>query len=904
MSLRAYKKKRHFDRTPEPRGKLLKKSAVRKGLRYVIQKHAASRLHYDFRLELDGALKSWAVPKGPSLDPGQKRLAVAVEDHPLEYGKFEGTIPAGEYGGGTVMLWDEGTWEPLGDPKKGYKQGKLHFTLHGKKLHGNWVLVRKGSVKAAANEKNWFLFKQQDDDSSESEDILVAEPKSAVSGRSMEEIADSGSQNGQSRNVKAATGASKKATARASKTEKKEVHKLLDQLELQQRPRPAKIEPQLATLVSTTPQGAPWIHEIKYDGYRIIARIENGEARLITRNQQDWTARFASVAQAAAALPVENAILDGELVVLGDDGISRFQLLQSAYKEKRTQGLVYYVFDLLYLDGYDLRELPLSGRKRILAKVVTKTDTGAVRFAESLSEDGSKVFQEACRLGLEGIVSKRIDRPYRKGRSLEWVKSKCHKQEEFVIGGFTTPAGSRQGFGALLLGYYNREKELLYAGRVGTGFSDELLGDLHKQLVKLARKDSPFTNLGGRTGKSRGVKWIDPKLIAQVEFSEWTEDGRLRHPAFLGLREDKKPGEIVRDEVASLADVPAVDEAADGADGGRLRGKDTKARPASQLKAKSLGPAPSPRPSHRGGLGLTVSAAAEFAGVKLTHPDKLLYEGDGITKRELATYYESIEEWILPHVIDRPLALKRCPDGMDHTCFFQKHAATGVSAALRRISIREKSKTDEYLVIDDLAGLISLVQMDILEIHVWGSHAESVETPDRLVFDLDPDPELPWAEVIKAAKRTRERLADLKLKSFVKTTGSKGLHVVVPIKPNVVWPQVKKVCQAIAAQMAADEPKLFVATMSKAARTGKVFIDYLRNERDATSVAAYSTRARPGATVSVPLDWDELSPRLKSNAFTIRTVPGRLKKLRRDPWKDIDKSRTDLRAVLRALEIE
>lgn len=881
MSLREYHKKRRFSRTPEPRGKA-KRAKSATGLRYVIQKHAARRLHYDFRLEMDGMLKSWAVPKGPSLDPSQKRLAVAVEDHPLEYGHFEGTIPQGEYGGGTVMLWDQGTWEPEKDPRRGYRAGKLKFNLEGKKLHGGWMLVRKGGRRSASDEKNWFLFKQRDDEADPDDDVLETRSKSVESGRSMEQIAEGQSvwRNGRKTTSGRATRKSsppRKAATKSKTSRRRTQHgtgvtRLLAQAGATRRSPPNKIEPQLATLVAEAPDGKQWLHEVKYDGYRIICHIDRGRAKLISRNQKDWTDRFAGVAEAAVELPVRQAILDGEIVAMGTDGISRFQLLQNAFRDHQTANLVYFVFDVLYLEGYDLRDLPLAKRKEILAAIVTSTDAGPVRIAESLADRGPEVFKVACEKGLEGIISKRSDRPWRSGRTSDWAKSKCIQEEEFVIGGFTRPRGSRHGFGALLLGYYNRDGELIYAGRVGTGFSDKLLGDMHKQLTKLVRNNSPFKNLSGRTGKARDVKWIAPKLVAQVEFSNWTDEGLLRHPAFLGLREDKPASDVVRDAPAEVPEAAAA-------------------------------PATASRNGKRDGTRQAASTDSQFAGITLTHPDKILYQEAGITKSELANYYETVQEFILPQVVDRPLALKRCPEGAHKGCFFQKHASAGVSSALRRIPIRDKSGTEDYLLVDDLAGLMSLVQMGVLEIHVWGSRSKNIELPDRLVFDLDPDPAVPWPEVIAAAKHIRDRLADLELPSFVKTSGGKGLHLVVPIEPRVEWPRAKQFCRAVAQQLSADEPKRFVATMSKAARRGKIFIDYLRNDRGATSIAAYSTRARPGAPISVPLAWEELSARITSDHFTVRTLPRRLRKLQHDPWDELDAARQDLRPLLRKLDL-
>jgi bifunctional non-homologous end joining protein LigD len=862
MSLQTYRRKRHFDVTPEPSGK----TAAGKGRAFVIQKHDASHLHYDFRLEQDGVLKSWAVPKGPSLDPRDKRLAIEVEDHPVDYGDFEGTIPQGEYGGGTVMLWDRGTWEPIGDPDEGLRTGKLKFQLHGEKLHGGWMLVRRQPHHGKSSSKpQWLLFKERDDEARDDSDILEEEPLSVKTGRDLDEIASGKKAEARKR---LATTSKKTTTRKKTKAESKDTAPSQSSL-------PKTIEPELATLAKAPPEGPQWAHEIKFDGYRILSRLDHGKVTLFSRRGQDWTDRMERIARALEALPAKTAWLDGEVVALEPDGTSNFQLLQNAFGEDRTAPLVYYVFDLLYLDGRDLRSLPLEERKEKLATLLKKSrsKSGPIRYSDHVVGDGDTVFAQAGKLGLEGIVSKRLDRPYRAGRGYDWLKIKTSQREEFVIGGYTDPEGSREAFGSLLVGYHVGS-DLRYAGKVGTGFSHVTLRDLFKRLKPLERKSSPFSDLTTKTGEARHAHWVEPELVAQIEFGNWTRDGRLRHPSFLGLREDKPAAEVVRDRPIS----GPVDVTSNG-----------------KAHAKS-GHIRKPKPPSRNGH---VASGDEFAGVRLSHPDKVLYPDQGITKRDLAEYYTAVAEWILPHLEDRPLVLVRCPEGAKKTCFFQKHLQNGVPEALRRVTIKEKDKQGDYALVDDLAGLISLVQMGVLEIHAWGSRADRLEQPDRLVFDLDPAPDVGWERVVRSAHQIREFLDDLGLRSFVKTTGGKGLHLVVPIQRRQEWGEISEFCQAVVRAIVTADPKHYTSNMSKAARPGKIFVDYLRNARGATAVAPYSTRARAGAPVSMPLDWDDLKPSLTADRFTVSTAPAYLAKRKRDPWRDISKVKQSLTSTMR-----
>lgn len=893
MGLTEYRRKRDFRVTAEPRGGRTKSH---KGLAFVVQKHAASHLHYDFRLDLDGVLRSWAVPKGPSLDPATKRLAMQVEDHPLEYGGFEGIIPKGEYGGGTVLIWDQGTWEPKGDGKQGFRDGSLKFVLHGEKLQGGWMLVRKGGKRGDPGERHWFLFKERDQYAKPTIDVTAKMPLSVTTGRDLEEIAQQAdrvwgpngevSRNGHAKGTRTSKkrpsnrsggppsdsvkmkarhrGRPKSRPKKLSAADRAEIKKSLKRLGQKRPSLPTTASVQLATLTKAAPDGDDWLHEIKFDGYRMVCRIDGGKVRFISRNGKDWTARFPALCEAASTLSLVNGMLDGEVVILQPDGTTSFQALQNAFQTKGTAPFLFYAFDLLHFDGYDVRKAPLEERKALLRRLLPDNTDSPFKYSDHVIGDGPKFFAEAARLKLEGIISKRLGRPYTPGRGLDWLKVKCSLREEFVIGGFTAPSGARRHFGALLLGYYDTNHKLIYAGRVGTGFDDHTLSSLHDKFTNLVQKNSPFENLTGNTGQARGVTWLKPSLVAQVVFSNWTDERQLRHPSYQGLREDKPAKEIVRDDAIAPAAVSSVKRAA------------------KMPRTKT------PRLRTRTATGTAASSGPnEVAGVRLSHPDKVLYPDDGITKLDLAHYYELVAEWMLPHVENRLLSLVRCPDGAGGKCFFQKHPGLGTSDQLRRFEVVEKEKTEEYLALYDLSGLIALVQMGVLEIHIWGSQADQFEKPDRLILDLDPDPAVDWPHVVTAAKEVRLLLEEIGLISFVKTTGGKGLHVVVPIRRRTDWDDAKAFCRDVADFLVAAAPDRYIATMSKAARKGKIFVDYLRNDRGATAIAPYSTRARSGATVSVPLSWEELNSRLTSDHFTVRNLPGRLSRLKKDPWAGI-----------------
>ncbi len=862
MALEEYKRKRNFKATPEPEGKVVKKKGKSKAASFVIQKHAATRLHYDFRLEMEGVLRSWAVPKGPSLDPGEKRLAVHVEDHPLDYGGFEGIIPKGQYGGGTVLLWDRGTWSPQegeGDPVEGYRKGKLKFRLDGEKLQGGWTLVRMHGRQAGDNGENWLLIKENDETAQPGSGDAITEerPESVESGQSLEEIAADPERVWESNRTE---------KAKKNRTDPTDRSDELKKLPGARKAKiPAAVEAQLATLVDEVPQGEEWIHELKYDGYRALCHLKDGEARLITRNGKDWTDRFESVAREAETLPADQAILDGEVVVLEANGTTSFQALQNALSEGREKDLVYFVFDLLYLDGYDLRPAALEERKTALGALLAGRSQ-ILRFGDHVRGGGEEFYRQACSFGLEGIVCKRADLPYHGGRSKDWLKVKCLKRQEFVIVGFTDPEGSRVGLGALLLAVYEEKKpgeDLVFAGKVGTGFNARTLRDLRKKLDKIVVDKPAFTN-APRGAEARRSHWVKPQLVAEVTFGEWTRDSLLRHSTFQGLREDKKPAEVVRERAQELPP----------------EGKAPKAARKANMPGSS-------------------KKEIEIAGVRFTNPEKVLYPGQGVTKRDLGMYYSRIADWILPHVSNRPLTLVRCPEGQAKQCFYQKHVNEQFPKSVYRVEVEEGKQTVPYGAVDSLAGILSLVQMGVLEIHLWGAHRDDIEKPDYVVFDLDPDEGLAWERVVEGAITTRDFLAELGLKTFLKTTGGKGLHVVFPLTRRAGWDEVKAFTKAVAEAIVAREPKKYTAKLPKADRKGKVFIDYLRNGRGATSIAPFSTRARAGAPVSATLFWEELETDVRANTWTVQNLPDRLESLSGDPWEDFTKVRQSITAAMK-----
>lgn len=880
MSLRTYKKKRNFKKTREPAARVKKGRA---GFGYVIQKHAATRLHYDFRLELDGALKSWAVPKGPSYDPGERRLAVHVEDHPLDYATFEGTIPKGQYGGGTVMVWDRGTWEPIDDdPAAAYANGKLKFLLHGKKLVGGWTLVRmKG--RDDDSKDNWLLIKERDDSADPGRDITEDAPDSAVTERSLEEIADAKAKvwksNRKQDAVRARRVAAPKNTKRLpAKAVKIDAAGIPDAAK---RAQPVSIKPQLCTLVKEVPEGDAWLHESKFDGYRVVAFVKKGKTRLMSRNGKDWTRRFPAIEGACAALG-HDCVLDGEAVVLREDGTSDFQALQNLLRAERTPNVAYIVFDLLHLDGYDLTDAPLTDRKaalRTLLRALPKNSP--IQYSDHIEGQGPAVFQNACRLAMEGVISKRADSPYLQKRSAHWLKIKCIKSQEFVIGGYSPPSGARSEFGALFLGYHDEVGGLVFAGKVGTGFTEDSLRTVAAELHKRERQECPFESPpAGR--EARNARWVTPTLVCEVEFIEWTSDGRLRHPSFKGLRDDKPARKIVRERPVTNG----------------VSAKGERAMPTKKQK--------SGRARTNGSTAKTAASRSNDSttinGVAISHPDKLLYP-EGITKRDLVEYYDRMADRILPYIAHRPLTLVRCPQGRAQKCFYQKHLTEGMPEHVRGISIREKEGKADYIVIDSHKALLELANLGVLEFHVWGCHEDKVEQPDMLVFDLDPGPDVKPARLTEAAFLMHDLFKALGLRTFVKTTGGKGLHVVAPIQRRHSWSELKELTRLIAVQIAAEAPKRYTANMSLGKRTGKIYLDYLRNGRGATFIAPYSTRARPNAPVSMPLHWDELDGGINPAHWTIENAEAALKG-RKDPWAEFSKTRQSLTAALKHLRVE
>lgn len=818
--LERYQSKRDFTRTAEPKPSLGKS----KGSRFVVQKHDATRLHFDLRLELDGVLKSWAVTRGPSMVPGVKRLAVETEDHPVDYIKWEGVIPKGEYGGGTMIVWDNGTWAPEGDPRKGLENGKLDFTLDGVRLKGRFHLVRmrkKGKEKT----EQWLLIKSADEFAIAEGDPEPAETElaSVITGQSNDDLA-----RGKAiRPDHAKRAAVKKAKPATTTPKPRSARKAM---------LPVFVEPALPTLHEEAPTGEGWLHEIKYDGYRIEARIDGGTVKLLTRKGLDWTKRFPSIAKALKDLKLASALIDGEIIVEDDSGLSSFNGLQGDLKAGRHERIVYVAFDLLYHDGTSLIDAPLTERKALL-EALLKDAKPPLRFSEHLDLHDGDLLQHACRLGLEGIVSKRADSGYPSGRSELWIKAKCILRQEFIILGYVPSTAFKGSVGSLVLGY-NKGKDIIHAGRAGTGFSAEESKALRSMLDKIRTEKRPVAEIAASAG--RDVVWVKPEKVAEIQFRGWTADGLLRQAAFKGLREDKPASEIVLETA-----------------------KTTKPGTAPETKA--------PKPKDD-----------KVSEPHLTHPDRRLWPKDGITKQDLADYYTEIAERILPHVVNRPLAVVRCPDGEGHACFYAKHLWKGASAALKPV---DTGDDQPMFAIQNLDGLMALVQSAVLEIHPWGSTVKKLDAPDRIIFDLDPGEGVPWENVVNSALDIRERLKTHGLESFVKTTGGKGLHVVAPIAPKLDWDSVKDFAKDLATAMAEDDPKTYLAVMTKSRRKGRIFVDYLRNARGATAVAAFSTRARPKAPVSTPITWDELTAGIRPDQFTLTNLHQRLAALKRDPWE-------------------
>ncbi|HEX6137142.1 MAG TPA: DNA ligase D [Casimicrobiaceae bacterium] len=862
MALERYRQMRDFRVTPEPQGKVGRRRS--RGLAFVVQKHAATRLHYDFRLELNGVLLSWAVPKGPSLDPNDKRLAMHVEDHPLEYGAFEGVIPPKQYGAGTVMVWDCGTWVPGAKEDAGhaYARGHLKFELHGEKLKGAWNLVRSRGGKYGGD-RSWLLFKEADDHARLGAQALIVDerPDSVLTGRSLADIAAQADRVWHSNRSVAANVKGGAIRKRASPTSAATA-KLPGAL---RQPLPDRIEPQLATSMKVPPAGAAWVHEIKYDGYRMLCRVADGDVRMVSRSARDWTAEFPSLARALARLPVESAWLDGEVVVLDAEGRSSFQRLQNALSGTSAATISYFAFDLLYLNGVDLRGVALTARKRLLEELLASAPA-SVRYSQHFAAPGRAFLENVCALGLEGMVSKRADLPYRPGRGPAWQKVKCARRRELAIGGYTDPAGSRAGFGALLLGFHEEDGRLTYCGKVGTGFDTALLESLGASLRAIVRSKAPFHN-PPQGAEARRAHWVEPTLVAEVSFAEWTGDGTLRHPVFGRLRPDVRASDVLREREPAARELDV-------------------ARPALPM------PSP-PTPA--------TSDPNTIAGVALSNPDKLLYPEARLAKRDLARYYAAVGEWMLPHLRDRPLTLVRHPNGWDRKGFYQKNADDSMHEAISRVTIpNEDGASAVYMTADSVTAIVALLQMGVLEIHPWGSRSRRLGFPDRIIFDLDPDEALPWDALRQSVLVVRTLLETIGLAPFLKTTGGKGLHVVVPIEPSTGWNEVKGFTKAVAELLERTFPDRFTAKLLKVSRHGRIFIDYLRNAEGATAVAAYSLRAKANAPVSTPVHWDELARDVRFAHFNARNVPGRLSKLASDPWQSIDEHRARLDGALMA----
>ena len=861
--LETYREKRDFGKTPEPAGDVRSKDGG--PLLFVVQKHDATRLHYDFRLEWDGVLKSWAVPKGPSLNPKDRRLAVRTEDHPLEYGEFEGVIPEGEYGGGPVVVWDRGAWVPLEDPAKGLRKGRLAFRLEGVKLKGEWRLVRSG--KNDGEKEQWLLIKKTDPLAASADDppIVDSRPESVLTGRTVDEVAEERDR------MWGRQGELDPATGKKGRRKRSLGRRAAELPGARPGKLPKKPQAALATLVKEAPAGDDWLHEIKLDGYRILAGIESGRARLVSRNGNDWTQRFAPVADAVRSIAAESALLDGEVAVLDERGITSFHALQTAASMPAPE-LRYFVFDLLHLDGQDLTGTSLVERKEALrALLAASAPLRVVQFSDHVVGSGAEFFETACGSGVEGIVSKRAASRYSPGRTKDWLKVKCTLRQEFVVAGFTEPQGARAGFGALVLGV-NDDGELRYTGKVGTGFTDDDLRALRSRMGKLERKKAPVVD-PPRGAEGRGITWLEPRLVAEVEFTEWTPDGKIRHPSFQGLRADKKPAEVVRELPSALPKTA----------GGPQRARSKRASPAKAGRSRTSGGDP------------------VLDGVRLTHPERVLWPEEELTKQELAEHWAAVAERALPEIEKRPLTLLRCPDGREGQCFFQKQSHVSIPEVVPRFDLVVDGEDVTYMMVDDASALVGLAQASVLEVHVWGSRIDRLEKPDRMIFDIDPGPDVVWPRVALAAVALRDLLADVGLESWLKSTGGKGLHVVAPIERRSGWDEVKSFSRAVAERLAEERPDEYTSKLPKKYREGRLYIDYLRNDRNSTAIAPYSTRARPGAPVAVPLAWEELLDHEETPVWTVRTFAERLD--RPDPWADIGKARQSItKAMNRAVE--
>jgi bifunctional non-homologous end joining protein LigD len=909
-ALATYRNKRDFSKTAEPSGERAVASSKR--LRFVVQKHNARRLHYDLRLELDGVFKSWAVTRGPSDDPADKRLAVEVEDHPLDYGDFEGTIPAGEYGGGTVQLWDRGYWTPEGSksPDEALRAGDLKFNLEGERLRGSWVLVRMRHDRNGGKRTNWLLIKHRDQEArSDGGAALLADDRSVASGRTLEQIAA-----GKGR-APAPFMLESRAAARADAV----WHSAADARGSAPKPPaapavkgavprlpkapsvariPAFVEPQLARLVEHPPTEGGWAHEVKLDGYRLQLRVVDGKATLKTRTGLDWTDKFGPIAAEAEELP--DCLIDGEVVALDEHKVPSFSALQAALSDEDSQALLFFAFDLLFEARADLRPLPLRERKRRLASLLANTHGEHIRYVGHLEDRGEAVLASACEMGLEGIVCKRLAAPYAAGRNDSWRKCKCRAGHEVVLGGWTTEAGTMR---SLLAGVY-RDGHLVYVGRIGTGYTRRIAEELLPKLKALTTERSPF---GGADAPRReaNVRWLEPTLVAEIEFAGWTGSGMIRQAAFKGLRLDKPAAAVVAERPAPVGDAdPAPAEMLQ-------RAVRERARRSGARKRRETREVPAPRSAAASGRSPAIVRAPANAGVSavmgvtISKPGKALWPDAGdakpVTKLDLARYFEAVGAWMLPHLEGRPCSIVRAPDGISGQKFFQRHAMAGLSDLFDLVKV--KGDKAPYVEIDRVEALAAVAQIGGLELHPWNCAPHDPEIAGRLVFDLDPAPDVKFGAVVEAALEMRERLKAVGLESFCKTTGGKGLHVVTPLlgaRPHAVeWPAAKNFAHVICAQMAEDSPRKYLDNMSKSLRTGRIFLDYLRNDRIATAVAVLSPRARESAPVSMPVTWAEVKPALEPKRFTVRTAPALLE--RGASWKDYARAARSLADAIRKI---
>ena len=842
-ALRSYRTRRNFDATPEPAAGGVANETQRS---FVVQKHWATRLHYDFRLELDGTMKSWAVPKGPSFDTADKRMAMPTEDHPISYNSFEGTIPAGNYGAGKVIIWDKGVWIPTEDPHKGFREGNLKFELHGHKLHGRWALVRmksRGPQEGSGRENPWLLIKERDrfarpstdfsvvDEMPDSVNALPAPPPTAAP-------ATSAARDGPPAAARPAT-------------------------------LPDHLQPQLASLVDAPPRDAQhWLYEIKFDGYRMLTRAEGGRVKLFTRNGNDWTRKLGQLQKALESMDLPDGWYDGEIILPSDRAPADFQALQNAFDSARTGDIVYYLFDLPYCAGYDLRQVPLTERREVLQRVVLRKPHDKVRFSQVFDAAPQEMLDSACKLGLEGVIGKRRDSPYVSRRSTDWVKLKCGFQQEFVIGGYTDPRGSRSGVGSLLLGVYDKGR-LRYAGNVGTGFDEATLRDLRQRLEALATEASPFDAAAEIPMKAH---WVQPQLVCEVSFGDWTRDDRIRHSVYLGLREDKAPESVVREQPLHIVRSSSAARSA--------------RKPTADPAAAAADP---PQPQPRLPTSLRVS-----------NPDRIIDPQTGTKKIDLVRYYALVAPLMMEHLKNRPIAMLRAPEGIAGELFFQKHMDRYKMAGVESLDpgIFPGHPAMVYVARPD--GILSAAQMNVVEFHTWNGVKTGIDKPDRMTFDLDPGEGVPWPKMQEAAQLVHAFLTEIGLPSFLKTSGGKGLHIIVPLKRQFDWETVKDFSQAVVEHLARTIPQRFVAKSGSANRVGKIFIDYLRNGYGATTVCAWSARARPGLGISVPVRWDELGGLRSGAHWTVATVHQRLDQ-GNAPWADYADHRVGLAQAMKRL---